>query len=153
MNIIGDVQARPACWSTTWSTRPPYLLRSCRSAEAAGGAQGRGLHHPSGAVGPAVDNINNSQLDELVVTDTIPLSEAARTCAKIRQLSGPNCWPRPSAVSPSRIGSAPLYVRLIPHSVPGFPGAATRLTWSRVRRFHRREAVFQQVVKSNGKDS
>ena len=37
--------------------------------------------------GPAVDNINNSQLDELVVTDTIPLSAAARTCPKIRQLS------------------------------------------------------------------
>lgn len=37
--------------------------------------------------GPAVDNINNSQLDELVVTDTIPLNEAARICAKIRQLS------------------------------------------------------------------
>jgi len=37
--------------------------------------------------GPAVDNINNSQLDEIVVTDTIPLSDAARVCSKIRQLS------------------------------------------------------------------
>ena len=30
--------------------------------------------------GAAIDNINGSQLDELVVTDTIPLSEAARAC-------------------------------------------------------------------------
>jgi len=37
--------------------------------------------------GPAVDNINNSVLDELVVTDTIPLSPAAIACNRIRQLS------------------------------------------------------------------
>jgi len=35
----------------------------------------------------SIDNINRSQLDELVVTDTIPLSDAARGCNKIRQLS------------------------------------------------------------------
>jgi ribose-phosphate pyrophosphokinase len=37
--------------------------------------------------GPAIANITNSELDELVVTDTIPLSEAAQQCQKIRQLS------------------------------------------------------------------
>jgi ribose-phosphate pyrophosphokinase len=37
--------------------------------------------------GPAVDNISNSEMDELVVTDTIPLSEAGQACDKIRQLS------------------------------------------------------------------
>ena len=37
--------------------------------------------------GAAIDNISASQLDELVVTDTIPLSEAARACGRIRQLS------------------------------------------------------------------
>jgi ribose-phosphate pyrophosphokinase len=37
--------------------------------------------------GPAVDRINESKLDELVVTDTIPLSDAAKACAKIRVLS------------------------------------------------------------------
>ena len=37
--------------------------------------------------GPAVDNIMNSEMDELVVTDTIPLSDAAVACGKIRQLS------------------------------------------------------------------
>ena len=36
--------------------------------------------------GPAVERVGNSQLDELVVTDTIPLSEAAAACEKIRQL-------------------------------------------------------------------
>ncbi|MCS2608925.1 ribose-phosphate pyrophosphokinase [Halomonas dongshanensis] len=37
--------------------------------------------------GPAVDNITNSVLDEVVVTDTIPLAEHARRSGKIRQLS------------------------------------------------------------------
>ena len=37
--------------------------------------------------GPAIRNLEGSQLDELVVTDTIALSEAAKACAKIRQLS------------------------------------------------------------------
>ena len=37
--------------------------------------------------GPAVERIANSGLDQLVVTDTIPLSEEAKKCPRIRQLS------------------------------------------------------------------
>ena len=37
--------------------------------------------------GMAISNLDGSQLDELVVTDTIPLSEPAKACSKIRQLS------------------------------------------------------------------
>ena len=37
--------------------------------------------------GPAVDRIAGSQLDEVVITNTIPLSDAARACKKIRQLT------------------------------------------------------------------
>jgi len=37
--------------------------------------------------GPAVQRITDSVLDELVVTDTIPLSDEAAACTKIRQLS------------------------------------------------------------------
>jgi len=37
--------------------------------------------------GPSIDNIEKSQLDEVVVTNSIPLSEKAEKCAKIRQLS------------------------------------------------------------------
>ena len=37
--------------------------------------------------GPAVSNINNSQLDELVVSNTIPLHEDAKACDRIRQIS------------------------------------------------------------------
>ena len=37
--------------------------------------------------GKAVERIENSALDQLVVTDTIPLGEAARKCKRIRVLS------------------------------------------------------------------
>ena len=37
--------------------------------------------------GPAVERINASQIDEVVITNTIPLSAAAKACPKIRQLS------------------------------------------------------------------
>ena len=37
--------------------------------------------------GPAVERLQASQIDEVVITNTIPLSESARACAKIRQLS------------------------------------------------------------------
>ena len=37
--------------------------------------------------GPAIENIKNSTLDEIVVTDTIPLQPEAVECPKIRQLS------------------------------------------------------------------
>ena len=37
--------------------------------------------------GPAVERITDSAIDEIVVTDTIPLSKDALGCKKIRQLS------------------------------------------------------------------
>ncbi len=37
--------------------------------------------------GSAIDRISNSELDEIVVTDTIPLNEKAQRCSKIDQLS------------------------------------------------------------------
>jgi ribose-phosphate pyrophosphokinase len=37
--------------------------------------------------GPAIERIAKSQLDEVVITNTIPLSDAAKACKKIRQLT------------------------------------------------------------------
>jgi ribose-phosphate pyrophosphokinase len=37
--------------------------------------------------GPAVERIKASQIDEVVITNTIPLADAAKACPKIRQLS------------------------------------------------------------------
>jgi ribose-phosphate pyrophosphokinase len=37
--------------------------------------------------GPAIERIEKSALDEVVITNTIPLSDASRSCSKVRQLS------------------------------------------------------------------
>ncbi len=37
--------------------------------------------------GKAIENITNSKIDRIIVTDTIPLSEAAKKCGRIRQIS------------------------------------------------------------------
>ena len=37
--------------------------------------------------GPALERISNSALDEVVITNTIPLSENGKKCSKVRQLS------------------------------------------------------------------
>jgi ribose-phosphate pyrophosphokinase len=37
--------------------------------------------------GPAIERIKGSQIDEVVISNTIPLSDEARACKNIRQLS------------------------------------------------------------------
>ncbi len=51
--------------------------------------------------GPAVERIENSQLEEVVVTNTIPL-HTRRKCKKIRTLSVGKLWRRPSSRSTMR---------------------------------------------------
>ncbi len=87
MNIIGDVEGR------TCVIVDDLVDTAGTLCQAAGALKEHGAScvvayctHPV-LSGPAVANINASQLDELVVTDTIPLSEAARDCERIRQLS------------------------------------------------------------------
>lgn len=87
MHIIGDIQDRTCILVDDMVDTAGTL---CKAAEAlkVRGAK-RVLAYATHPIlsGPAIDNISSSQLDELVVTDTIPLSEAARRSGKIRQLS------------------------------------------------------------------
>jgi len=87
MNIIGDVAGRTALLVDDMVDTAGTL---CKAAEALKlkGAE-RVVAYCTHAVlsGNAVENLNNSQLDELVVTDTIPLNGAAESCSRIRQLT------------------------------------------------------------------
>ena len=87
MNIIGDVDGRTCVMVDDMVDTAGTL---CRAAEALKDHGAKKVvaycTHPV-LSGKAIDNINGSTLDELVVTDTIPLSEAAIGCEKIRQLS------------------------------------------------------------------
>lgn len=87
MNIIGEVSGR-CCVLVDDMVDTAGTLCSAAAALKDKGAK-RVVAYCVHAVlsGPAVDNISQSALDELVVTDTIPLREAARACGMIRQLS------------------------------------------------------------------
>ncbi|MFD0725498.1 ribose-phosphate diphosphokinase [Lysobacter brunescens] len=87
MNIIGDVSGK-TCVLVDDIVDTAGTLCAAAAALKAQGAQ-RVIAYCTHPVlsGPAIDNLNKSQLDELVVTDTIALSDAARACGRVRQLS------------------------------------------------------------------
>src|SRR6187455_844285 len=87
MNIIGDVSGK-TCVLVDDIVDTAGTLCAAASALKQQGATRVVAYctHPV-LSGAAIDNIRASKLDELVVTDTIQLSEAARACKRIRQLS------------------------------------------------------------------
>lgn len=87
MNIIGDVRDRSCVIVDDLVDTAGTLCRAAAALKEAGAC--RVVAYCTHAVlsGPAVDNITASQLDELVVTNTIPLRPQAKACPKIRQLS------------------------------------------------------------------
>lgn len=87
MNIIGDVEGRTCIMVDDLVDTAGTLCR------AAGALKDHGARrivayctHPV-LSGRAIENIEDSVLDELIVTDTIPLRRDAQQCKKIRQLS------------------------------------------------------------------
>ena len=87
MNIIGDVEGK-TCVLVDDIVDTAGTLCAAANALKERGARKVAAYctHPV-LSGAALDNIARSQLDELVVTDTIRLSDAAKACPKIRQLS------------------------------------------------------------------
>ena len=87
MNIIGEVAGRTCLIMDDMVDTANTLCEAANALKEKGAV--RVLAYCTHAVlsGPAIGRIENSALDELVVTDTIPLSEAARNCKRIRQLS------------------------------------------------------------------
>jgi ribose-phosphate pyrophosphokinase len=87
MNIIGDVEGRSCVLIDDMVDTAGTLCKAADALKEHGASRVAAYCTHPVLSGPAVDNINASLLDELVVTDTIPLREAARNCKKIRQLS------------------------------------------------------------------
>jgi len=87
MNIIGDVEGRSCIIVDDLVDTAGTLCQAAAALKEHGAARVVAYCTHPVLSGPAVDNINNSVLDELVVTNTIPLSDAARQCGRIRQLS------------------------------------------------------------------
>ncbi len=87
MNIIGDVEGK-CCVLVDDMVDTAGTLCTAAGALKEQGARRVVAYcvHPV-LSGPAIGNISQSELDELVVTDTIPLNEEAAACDKVRQLT------------------------------------------------------------------
>ena len=87
MNIIGEVDGKNCVMIDDMVDTAGTLCHAAGALKEHGAASVAAyITHPV-LSGPAVSRITESNLDEVVVTDTIPLNEEARACAKIRQLS------------------------------------------------------------------
>ena len=87
MNIIGDVEDRTCILIDDMVDTAGTLCEAARALKKHGAAKVVAYCTHAVLSGHAVQNIQGSVLDELVVTDTIPLRTEAAKCAKIRQLS------------------------------------------------------------------
>ncbi|WP_460762887.1 ribose-phosphate diphosphokinase [Lysobacter fragariae] len=87
MNIIGDVEGKTCVLVDDIVDTAGTLCAAAAALKARGALKVVAYCTHPVLSGAAIDNITKSQLDELVVTDTIPLSAAARACGRIRQLS------------------------------------------------------------------
>ena len=87
MHIIGDVEGRSCLIVDDMVDTAGTLCKAADALKEHGAAKVMAYCTHPVLSGPAIENIENSSLDSLVVTDTIPLNDAAKNCKRIRQLS------------------------------------------------------------------
>ena len=87
MHIIGDVKDRTCIIMDDMVDTANTLCEAANALKEHGARKVMAYCTHAVLSGSAADRVTNSALDELVVTDTIPLRDDARACAKIRQLS------------------------------------------------------------------
>jgi ribose-phosphate pyrophosphokinase len=87
MHIIGDVKDRTCIIMDDMVDTANTLCEAANALKEHGAKKVMAYCTHAVLSGTAAERVTNSALDELVVTDTIPLRDDARACAKIRQLS------------------------------------------------------------------
>jgi ribose-phosphate pyrophosphokinase len=87
MNVIGDVQGRTCILQDDIIDTAGTIQKGASALKAAGAERVLACAVHGVLSGPAIDRIDNSPLDQLIVTNTIPLSSAGQQCKKIVVLS------------------------------------------------------------------
>ena len=87
MNVIGDVKGRTCLIVDDLVDTANTLCEAAHALKDQGAKKVVAYCVHPVLSGKAIERISNSALDELVVTDTIPLSAAAQGCKRIRQLT------------------------------------------------------------------
>ena len=87
MNVIGEVEGRTCLLVDDLVDTAGTLCKAADALNGRGAAKVVAYCTHAVLSGNALENLRTSKLDELVVTDTIPLGEEARSVDKIRQLT------------------------------------------------------------------
>ena len=87
MNLIGEVRDRTCIIMDDMVDTAGTLTKAADALKAEGATRVLAYCTHPVLSGQAVERVTKSALDELVVTDSIPLNEAARACSKIRVIS------------------------------------------------------------------
>ena len=87
MNVIGDVEGRTCLVVDDIIDTAGTLVKTVEALKEKGATKVYSCATHPVLSGGAVKRIAESAMDELVVTDTIPLREDAKACGKIRALS------------------------------------------------------------------
>jgi len=87
MNLIGSVEGRDAVLLDDIIDTAGTITQSAKALRDNGAKRVLAYCVHPVLSGPAIDRIQESTLEEIIVTDTIPLHEKAASCKKIRQLS------------------------------------------------------------------
>jgi ribose-phosphate pyrophosphokinase len=87
MNLIGEVDGRSCLLVDDMVDTAGTLCKAADALKERGAAKVIAYCTHAVLSGKALDNLRSSELDELVVTDTIPLSAEAKNISKIRQLT------------------------------------------------------------------
>jgi ribose-phosphate pyrophosphokinase len=87
MNVIGDVKGRNCVIMDDMVDTANTLVKAAQALKDEGAIRVVSYCTHPVLSGGAVQRIAESEIDELVVTDSIPLSKAAQACSKIRVLS------------------------------------------------------------------
>ncbi|KXU38172.1 ribose-phosphate pyrophosphokinase [Ventosimonas gracilis] len=86
MHIIGDIEHRTCVLVDDMVDTAGTLCNAAKALKERGAARVLAYCTHPVLSGAAISNLQSSVLDELVVTNTVPLSAAAANCGKIRQL-------------------------------------------------------------------
>jgi ribose-phosphate pyrophosphokinase len=87
MNIVGDVEGKTAIILDDMIDTAGTLTEAANAVLDHGAVKVFAVATHGVLSGPAVERIQNSKIENVIVTDTIPLSESAQKCSKIVQLS------------------------------------------------------------------
>ena len=87
MNIIGDIEGKVCIVPDDIIDTAGTLCNAANALKEKGAKAVKAYIPPPVLSGPAIERLNESSIDELVVTNSIPLSKEAKKCSKIRVIS------------------------------------------------------------------